>query len=143
MNSTITVRQQVHRKLTRYGSHDRKKKQSRAPFSVIELNLFMFLLYETFKDVVQIFVLLNTTKNIPAKTRAYFNPNGNKLRGRPKTTLPIVYNRDLALIQHPIRLQSSKDMAEITELAQDRNSGGGGGGGMNITYRDSCRSVTD
>ena len=37
-----------------------------------------------------------------------------------KTTLPIVFNRDLALIQHPIRLHSSKDMAEITELAQDR-----------------------
>ena len=127
MNSTITVRQEVHRKLTRYGSHDRnKKKQPRAPFSVIELNLFMFLLYETFKDIVQIFVLLNTTKNIPANeaTRAYFNPNSNKLRGRPKTTLPIVYNRDLALIQDPIRLHSSKDMAEITELAQDRNSGG-------------------
>ena len=86
----------------------------------------MFLLYETFKDVVQICVLLNTTKNIPVNeaTRAYFNPNGNKLRGRPKTTLPIVYNRDLALIQHPIRLHSSKDMAEMTELAQDRNSGG-------------------
>ena len=53
-------------------------------------------------------------------TRAYFVPNGNKLRGRPKTTLPIVFNRDLALIQHPIRLHSSKDLAEIAELARDR-----------------------
>ena len=34
--------------------------------------------------------------------------------------MPIVFNRDLALIQYPIRLHSSKDMAEITELAQDR-----------------------
>ena len=25
---------------------------------------------------------------------------GNKLRGRPKTTLPMVFNRDLALIQY-------------------------------------------
>ena len=32
----------------------------------------------------------------------------------------MVFNRDLALIQHPIRLYSSKDLAEITELAQDR-----------------------
>ena len=31
-----------------------------------------------------------------------------------------MFNRDLALIQHPIRLHSSKDPAEITELAQDR-----------------------
>ena len=53
-------------------------------------------------------------------TRAYFIPNGSKLRGRPKTALPIVFNRDLALIQHPIRLHSSNDLAEITELAQDR-----------------------
>ena len=37
-----------------------------------------------------------------------------------KTTLPIVFTRDLALIQHPIRLDSSKDLDEITELAQDR-----------------------
>ena len=53
-------------------------------------------------------------------TREYFNAKGNKLRGLPKTTLPIVFNRDIALIQHPIRLHSSKDLAEITELAQDR-----------------------
>ena len=52
-------------------------------------------------------------------TRAYFIPNSNKLR-RPKTTLPIMFNRDLVPIQQPIRLQSSKDLAEITELAQDR-----------------------
>ena len=43
-----------------------------------------------------------------------------KLRGRPKKTLPIVFNRALALIQHPIRLHSGKEQAEITELAQDR-----------------------
>ena len=52
--------------------------------------------------------------------RVYFIPNGNKLRGRPKTTLPIVFNRDLSLIQDQIRLHSSEDLAEITELAQDR-----------------------
>ena len=37
-----------------------------------------------------------------------------------ETTLPIVFNRDLALIQHPIRLHSSKDLAKIAELTQDR-----------------------
>ena len=42
--------------------------------------------------------------------------------GDQRQTLPIVFNRDLALIQHPIRLHSSKDLAEITELAQDRKS---------------------
>ena len=67
--------------------------------------------------------ILQRDKDIAANkaTRAYFIPNGNKLRGRPKTTLPIVFNRDLSLIQEPIRLHSSKDLAEITELAQDRN----------------------
>ena len=66
--------------------------------------------------------ILLRDKNIPANkaTRAYFIPNGNKLRGQPKTTLPIVFNRDLSLIQDPIRLHSSKDLAEIRELAQDR-----------------------
>ena len=34
--------------------------------------------------------------------------------------MSIVFNRDLALIQHPIRLPSSKDLTEITELARDR-----------------------
>ena len=53
--------------------------------------------------------ILRRDKDIPANkaTRAYFIPNGNKLRGRPKTTLPIVFNRDLTLIQHSIRLHSS------------------------------------
>ena len=63
--------------------------------------------------------ILRRDKDIPANkaTRAYFIPNGNKLRERPKTTL---LNRDLSLIQDPIRLHLSKDLAEITELAQDR-----------------------
>ena len=37
-----------------------------------------------------------------------------------KTTLPTVFKRDLALIQHPIRLHASNDVAKITELSQDR-----------------------
>ena len=36
------------------------------------------------------------------------------------TTLPIVFNRDLSLYQHPIRLHSCKYLAETTELAEDR-----------------------
>ena len=34
--------------------------------------------------------------------------------------MPIVFNRDLSLIQDTIRLHSSNDLSEITELAQDR-----------------------
>ena len=85
--------------------------------------------------------ILRRDKDIPANkaTRVYFIPNGNKLQGRQKTTLPIVFNRDLALIQHPIRLYSSKDLAEITELALERKCWEG----INITDRESCQSVTD
>ena len=85
--------------------------------------------------------ILRRDKDIPANkaTRVYFIPNGNKLQGRQKTTLPIVFNRDLPLIQHPIRLYSSKDLAEITELALDRKCWEG----INITDRESCQSVTD
>ena len=31
-----------------------------------------------------------------------------------------VYEVDLALIQHPIKLHSSRELAEITDLAQDK-----------------------
>ena len=34
--------------------------------------------------------------------------------------MPIVFSRDLALIQDPIRLHSSKDLVENKELAQDK-----------------------
>ena len=66
--------------------------------------------------------ILRRVKDISANraTRAYFIPNGYKLQGRPKTTLTTVFNRDLALLQHPIRLHLSKDLAEITELALNR-----------------------
>ena len=66
--------------------------------------------------------ILRRDKDIRANkaTKAYFISNGNKLRGRPKTTLPIVFHRDLSLIKDPIRLHSSTDQAEIIELAQDR-----------------------
>ena len=52
-------------------------------------------------------------------TRAYFIQYGHKLRGRPTTTLPIVLNRDLGLIDH-FRLQSTDDLVKITELARER-----------------------
>ena len=39
---------------------------------------------------------------------------------RPKTTLPIVFKRDPPLIQHPIRLNSSKDLTDSTNLAHVR-----------------------
>ena len=52
--------------------------------------------------------------------RSLFIPNGDKLRGRPKTALLIVFNRDLSLIQHPLKLNLGKDLAETTGLAKDR-----------------------
>ena len=36
------------------------------------------------------------------------------------STLPIMLNKDLALIKHPIRLCSSKGLTEITDLTKDR-----------------------
>ena len=45
-------------------------------------------------------------------------------RGRPKTTLPTVFNRDLALIQDPVRLHSSKDLAESKNQPKTGNVGG-------------------
>ena len=44
--------------------------------------------------------ILQRDKDITSNkaTRAYFIPNGNKVRGQPKTTLPIVFNRDLSLM---------------------------------------------
>ena len=50
--------------------------------------------------------ILRRDSDIPANkaTRAYFIQYGHKLRGRPTTTLPILLNRDLELIDH-FRLQ--------------------------------------
>ena len=83
--------------------------------------------------------ILRRDKDIPANKarRGYFIPNGNKLR--PKRTLPIVLNRDLALTQHPIRLHSSKDLAEITEPSTGQEMLEG----ITITDRESCQSVPD
>ena len=53
------------------------------------------------------------------ETATYFIQYGHKLRGRPTTTLPIVLNIDLGLIDH-FRLQSTDDLVKITELARDR-----------------------
>ena len=65
--------------------------------------------------------ILRRVSDIPANkaTRAYFIQYGHKLRGRLTTTLPIVLNRDLGLIDH-FRLQSTNDLVKITELARDR-----------------------
>ncbi|GFS11467.1 hypothetical protein ElyMa_003087300 [Elysia marginata] len=66
--------------------------------------------------------ILRRHRDIPANkaTRAYFIQCGKNHRGRPRTTLPTVLNRDLALIDHEIRLHSSHELDKITALAQDR-----------------------
>ena len=65
--------------------------------------------------------ILRRDSDIPANkaTGAYFIQYGHKLTGRPTTTLPIVLNRDLGLIDH-FRLQSTDDLVKIIELARDR-----------------------
>ena len=68
--------------------------------------------------------ILRRDKDIPANraTRSYFIETNKKYKGRPKTTLPTVINRDLALINHPIRLNKIRDLDNITKLAQDRKN---------------------
>ncbi|GFR68891.1 hypothetical protein ElyMa_000289100 [Elysia marginata] len=78
-------------------------------------------------------------RDIPANkaTRAYFFQCGKNHRGRPRTTLPTVLNRDLALIDHEIRLHLSDELDKITALAQDRRQW------HEMTVKMSCRSVAD
>ncbi|GFS05961.1 hypothetical protein ElyMa_001212600 [Elysia marginata] len=66
--------------------------------------------------------ILRRRRDIPANkaTRAYFIQCGKNHRGRPRKTLPTVLNRDLALIDHEIRLHSSDELDKINALAQDR-----------------------
>ncbi|GFR78019.1 diamine acetyltransferase 2 [Elysia marginata] len=66
--------------------------------------------------------ILRRHRDNPANkaTRAYFIQCGKNHRGRPRTTLPTVLNRDLALIDHEIRLHLSDELDKITALAQDR-----------------------
>ena len=72
--------------------------------------------YKSYRLAGVSLVIFYEETDIPANkaTRAYFIPNCNKLRGRPKTTLPMVLNRNLEMIQHPNRPHSSKNLAEIT-----------------------------
>ncbi|GFR99258.1 hypothetical protein ElyMa_006370100, partial [Elysia marginata] len=66
--------------------------------------------------------ILRRHRDIPADkaTGAYFIQCGKNHRGRPRTTLPTVLNRDLALIDHEIRLHSSDELDKMTALAQDQ-----------------------
>ena len=61
------------------------------------------------------------------------------VRGRPTTTLPIVFHRDLALIQHLIRLHSCKDLVKITRPSTGQETLEG----TSIKDGKSCWSVTD
>ena len=83
-----------------------------------------------------VLIIIIRKKEITANKapRADFIPYGNKLRGPPKTTLPTAFNIHLALIQHTIILHSDKDLAEITELKQDRKCWKG----LAIKGRESC-----
>ena len=80
--------------------------------------------------------ILRRDKDIHANkvARVYFISNGNKLRGRSKTTVPIVLNRNLALIQQP-KQRPGRDHRPST--GQETLEG------IYITDRQSCRRVTD
>ena len=79
-----------------------------------------FYIFYRRAGVSLVIIILRRNKDIAANkaARSYFIPNGNKMQGQSKTNLPFVFNRDLTLIQNLITLHSSKDLAEITELAQ-------------------------
>ena len=57
----------------------------------------------------------------------------------PKTTMSIVFNRDVALIKQPIRFSLKQRHGKYHRLSTGRNVGGGGGGGRgSISDRESC-----
>ena len=64
--------------------------------------------------------ILRRDINIPANKamNGYFVKCGDSFRGRPPTTLPIVLNRDLALIK--MGLKNQLDLERLRSMAQDR-----------------------
>ena len=68
--------------------------------------------------IIVLIVILSCDHN----RHVFFSLRNDFIVPIPCQTLPIVFNRDLSLIQDPARVNSSKDLAGITELAQDRKS---------------------
>ena len=76
--------------------------------------------------------ILRRDSNIPANIamRFYFEENVKGYRGRPRTTLPVVLNKDLEnyqnnvyneyLQRHVLKLKCSQDLTKLSVLAQNR-----------------------
>ena len=75
---------------------------------------------------------LRRDPNIPANTamKFYFEQEARGYRGRPRTTLPLVLNKDLEIYQnymcsrhqqtHILQLKCSQDLSKLSIIAQDR-----------------------
>ena len=50
----------------------------------------------------------------------YFLHQGERYRGRPITTLPVVLNRDLARLNCELQLRNQDDLNHLTNIAQHR-----------------------
>ena len=78
--------------------------------------------------------ILRRNSNIPANVamKFYFRDQGSRYRGRPRTTLPVVLNKDLVKFQDHIkkkreyrslrnlRLEKAEDLENMRLIAQDR-----------------------
>ena len=51
---------------------------------------------------------------------AYFKQFGERYLGRPKTTLPILLNKELSTAHPNLSLSSENDLEHLRNLAQDR-----------------------
>lgn len=68
--------------------------------------------------------ILRRDREIPANKAmtAYFISSGQRFKGRPPTTLPIVINRDLVRSQrYNIKLKDISDLEQLRAIAQDRD----------------------
>ena len=67
--------------------------------------------------------ILRRDEDIPANQsmEAYFIQHGQRFRGRPLTTLPIVLNKDLSRIQeHHYQLKTKQDLNDLRSVAKER-----------------------
>ena len=87
--------------------------------------------------------ILQRDKGIPANKaiKAYFIPTSNKLQGRPKTTLPIVFNRFLTLIQ--VLTSNQAALKQRPDLIHRPSTGDEMLEGTSKTDRRNCQRVTD
>ena len=79
--------------------------------------LYLFIFYRPISYNLSIY-LPTFLSNSLSTYNLYFYPPLDSFQCL--ATLPKMYNSDLAIRTHPIRLHSSKDQDKITDLAQDR-----------------------